>query len=325
MQLFIRLLCKSTNYFFRAQYSRIQKDGKFVGSIYTKALFREFTDSTFTVEKHMDNDTVHLGVLGPFIRAGVGDVVKVVFKNMATRSYSIHPQGLKYSKSNEGMKYMDGVSNSDGDSVPPGSTFTHVWEVPETSGPAPNGPNCVGSIYHSAVAPVKDTYSGLVGPLVVCRPGILGPNGKRRDTVERDFALLFQAFNENESWYLDRNILENCPNADKNDDDFIESNKYDSINGRIYNNVERLTMNRGDNVAWYIMGLGESEDIHTVHFHGQTYTHRTSRNHEGDVMEVFPGTYETVEMFAENPGTWLIHCHVSEHVRDGMVGTYTIL
>ena len=43
------------------------------------------------------------------------------------------------------------------------------------------------------------------------------------------------------------------------------------------------------------------------------------------MIEVFPGTYETVEMFAENPGTWLIHCHVSEHVRDGMVATYTIV
>ena len=43
------------------------------------------------------------------------------------------------------------------------------------------------------------------------------------------------------------------------------------------------------------------------------------------MIEVFPGTYETVEMFAENRGTWLIHCHVSEHVRDDMVATYTIV
>ena len=56
-----------------------------------------------------------------------------------------------------------------------------------------------------------------------------------------------------------------------------------------------------------------------------TYTYRTGQSHEGDVIEVFPGTYETVEMFAENPGSWLIHCHFSENVRHGMVATYTIV
>ncbi|KAH3871447.1 hypothetical protein DPMN_034649 [Dreissena polymorpha] len=73
------------------------------------------------------------------------------------------------------------------------------------------------------------------------------------------------------------------------------------------------------------MGLGESEDIHTVHFHGHTYTYRTGKTHEGDVIEVFPGTYETVEMFVTSPGIWLLHCHVAEHMEDGMVATYTVI
>ena len=266
-----------------------------------------------------------MGVLGPFIRAEVGDIIKVVFRNNASREYSIHPQGVRYNKSYEGMKYQDGSDQYQGDSVSPGTTFTYIWEVPKSSGPAPNGPNCVGSMYHSAVDPIKDTYSGLVGPLVICRHGTLGDDNKRHDAVEKEFALLFQAFDENNSWYFDKNLIENAPLANVTSDEFIESNKYDSINGLIYNNVQGLVMKRGENVAWYILGLGESEDIHTAHFHGQTYTYKTGQSHEGDVIEVFPGTYETVEMFAENPGTWLIHCHVSEHVQDGMVATYTIV
>ena len=153
----------------RAQYNRIQKDGKYIGSIYMKAVYREFIDETFRDEKPVDAANQHLGVLGPFIRANVGDIIKVVFKNMASRNYSIHPQGVRYNKSYEGMKYEDDNEYVLGDSVPPGTTFTYIWEVPESSGPAPNGPNCVGSMYHSAVDPVKDTYAGLVGPLVVCR------------------------------------------------------------------------------------------------------------------------------------------------------------
>ncbi|XP_045213557.2 ferroxidase HEPHL1-like [Mercenaria mercenaria] len=307
------------------QYNRIQKDGKYIGSIYTKALYREYTDATFIQEKPITAESWHLGVLGPFIKAEVGDVIEVVFKNMATRNYSIHAQGLRYNKTYEGMKYEDGTPVKVGDGVPVGSMFTYRWEVPETSGPGANGPNCINYMYHSAVDPVKDTYAGLVGPIVVCRSGVLDANGKRTDSVEKEFALLFQAFDENRSWYLSQNILENCPTADTSTDDFEESNKYDSINGLIYNNVEGLVANRGENIAWYILGLGENEDIHTVHFHGQTYTYRTGQIHEGDVIEVFPGTYETVEMFASNPGTWLFHCHVGEHMRDGMVGTFKIL
>ena len=52
-----------------------------------------------------------MGVLGPVIRAEVGDTIKVTFKNMASRDYSIHPRGVLYDKSNEGMTYND---NTDG-------------------------------------------------------------------------------------------------------------------------------------------------------------------------------------------------------------------
>ena len=292
--------------------------------MYTKALYREYTDATFTREKPVTNDTLHLGVLGPFIRAEVGDLVEVVFKNMASRPYSIHAQGLKYNKISEGMRYKDGSSSSSGDSVQPGSTYVYRWEVPASSGPAHNEANCKNLMYYSALDPIRDTYSGLAGPIVVCRKNILDSQGRRRDSIEKEFAILFQAFNENESWYLNKNIQENCPMADTSTAEFEESNMYDSVNGLVYDNVRGLTARVGENIAWYVMGLGESEDVHTAHFHGQTYIYRSSTTHEGDVVEVFPGTYETVEMFASNPGTWLLHCHVGEHTSDGMIATYTI-
>jgi len=276
-------------------------------------------------ERVRSSDDIHLGVLGPFIKAEVGDTIQVVFKNMASRPYSIHAHGLQYNKTNEGMPYADGDLNNVGDLVKPGSSFTYRWEIPESSGPPRHGPNCVNFMYHSAVDPVRDVYSGLSGPIVVCKKGILSSNESRTDSVDREFALLFQAFDENQSWYLQQNIQEYCPNADTSTTEFEESNKYDSINAYIFYNIPGLVANLGDTIAWYILGLGENEDIHTVHFHGHTYTYRNGRTHAGDVMEVFPGTYETVEMFASNPGTWLFHCHVGQHMADGMVATYTIL
>jgi FtsP/CotA-like multicopper oxidase with cupredoxin domain len=38
----------------------------------------------------------HLGILGPLLRAEVGDTIKVVFRNNAGRPYSMHPHGVFY-------------------------------------------------------------------------------------------------------------------------------------------------------------------------------------------------------------------------------------
>lgn len=42
-------------------------------------------------------------------------------------------------------------------------------------------------------------------------------------------------------------------------------------------------------------------------------------------MDLFPGTFEMVEMLVGNPGTWLLHCHVSDHIHAGMEIVFTVL
>src|SRR5437870_4561433 len=37
-----------------------------------------------------------------------------------------------------------------------------------------------------------------------------------------------------------------------------------------------------------------------------------------DVVELLPATMKTADMIADNPGTWLFHCHVAEHMTEGM-------
>ncbi len=288
-------------------------------------MYREYTDSTFTIKVPRGPEDEHLGLMGPFIRAEVGDIVKVVFKNKASIPYSIHPQGLSYTKGNEGAEYQDGSSQRGDNSVPPGGSYVYRWEVPARSGPGKNDPNCIAWIYHSSVDSSADIYSGLVGPIAICRSGVLDAYGKRKDKVRREFALLFQVFNENNSHYLKENAAMFAPDrTDLTAGDFTFPNLKFSINGLIYGNVRGLTMTEGETVAWYILGLGSSGDIHPIHFHGQTFIHRTDKRHRKDVIEVFPSVTETVEMFTDNPGTWLVHCHVGSHVRNGMEAVYTI-
>lgn len=79
-----------------------------IGKVYKKAVYREYTDSTFKTEKKRSDSEKHLGLLGPFIKAETGDTIKVIFKNMASKPYSIQPHGVRYGKEFEGSSYLDG-------------------------------------------------------------------------------------------------------------------------------------------------------------------------------------------------------------------------
>src|SRR5690349_16352744 len=138
-------------------------------TVYRKAIFREYTDGTFQLLKPRAPAWEHLGILGPLIRAEVGDTIKVVFKNNASRPYSIHPHGVFYEKASEGSMYADNVPHDQkmGSMVPPGGTFTYQWEVPERAGPGPEDPSSIVWLYHSHVDEYKDVASGLVGAIIV--------------------------------------------------------------------------------------------------------------------------------------------------------------
>ncbi|XP_065531951.1 ferroxidase HEPHL1 [Lathamus discolor] len=288
-----------------------------IGSKYKKVVYREYTNGNFTQRKVRTEEEEHLEILGPLLHAEVGDSVLVVFKNKASRPYSITAHGIEEVGCEEQPETPITL---------PGEINTYRWNVPERSGPGRTDPNCITWVYYSTVNFVKDTYSGLIGPLVVCRRGVLDERGQRKD-IDREFTLLFMVFDENESWYLKDNIetyLHKNPddfNATKN---FIEGNSKHAINGKIYNSLLGLTMDEGDRTNWYLIGMGDEVDIHTVHFHAQTFIFKTDKDHRGDVYDLFPGTFQTIDLVAENPGTWLLHCHVADHIHAGMETTYTI-
>uniref|UniRef100_A0A2K5WZ84 Ceruloplasmin n=1 Tax=Macaca fascicularis TaxID=9541 RepID=A0A2K5WZ84_MACFA len=290
------------------------KDG-LLGSRYKKAVFREYTDGTFRIPRPRTGPEEHLGILGPLIKGEVGDILTVVFKNNASRPYSVHAHGVLESTTGWPL------------AAEPGEVLTYQWNIPERSGPGPNDSACVSWIYYSAVDPIKDMYSGLVGPLTICRKGILEPHGGRSD-MDREFALLFLIFDENQSWYLEENVAthgsQDPGSINLQDETFLESNKMHAINGKLYANLRGLTMYQGERVAWYMLGMGQDVDLHTIHFHAESFLYRNGENYRADVVDLFPGTFEVVEMVASNPGTWLLHCHVTDHVHAGMETLFTV-
>lgn len=293
----------------------LEKGENRIGSRYKKVVYREYTDDSFEVQRKRRPDQEHLGIIGPIIKAEVGEQIVITFKNKASRRYSITAHGVKASGAHVAVK--------------PGFIVELTWDVPQSSGPGDSDPNCISYAYYSSVDFIRDLYSGLLGPLVICKPGTLkgkGPDRQRSD-VENEFALLFMVHDENQSWYMDDNIrtyLGVDPSAFIRDDDFEESNLMHGINGRLYGNLRGLEMMQGQKVDWYLLGMGNEVDMHTVHFHAETFTYKTDRVHRADVFDLFPGTFQTVEMVAGNPGTWLLHCHVTDHIHAGMETTFTI-
>jgi hephaestin len=43
-----------------------------------------------------------------------------------------------------------------------------------------------------------------------------------------------------------------------------------------------------------------------------------------DVIELAPATARVADMIVDNPGTWLLHCHVADHMMAGMYATYVV-
>jgi FtsP/CotA-like multicopper oxidase with cupredoxin domain len=308
----------------------VQQGPDRIGDTYLKVLYREYTDASFTGLKPVPPEWQHLGVLGPLIRGVVGDTLKIVFRNNSScnpecRPYSMHPHGVFYDKDSEGAPYDDGTSGEDkaDDLVYPGQTHVYTWAVPSRAGPGPMDPSSILWMYHSHVDETRDTYTGLVGPIIVMAPGTGRPTGRPSD-VDREFITLFMVGDENKSWLIDRNIATYTGrprHVDPEDPDFYESNLMHGISGLVYGNLTGLTMRLGERVRWYVMGMGTEIDIHTPHWHGQTGIWAGMRT---DVLEIFPASMKVFDMVPDNPGTWLFHCHVNDHLDAGMITTFTV-
>lgn len=70
-----------------------------IGSTYKKAVYRAYTDNTYTTE--LDHPE-HLGILGPMLIGEVGDRLVLHFKNTGSYPATMHPHGVFYNKDSEG-------------------------------------------------------------------------------------------------------------------------------------------------------------------------------------------------------------------------------
>lgn len=293
--------------------------------VYHKAVYQEYTDATFRTQKVRPQQWQHLGILGPLIRAEVGDSVRITFRNNTHLSLTMHPHGLAYKKDAEGALYRDeteGTVKAD-DLVPPGATYTYLWTVPERSGPAAMDVSSVLWMYHSHFVESTDINTGLIGPIIVTRRGAARADGSPKD-VDREFVTDFSVFDETDSWFYEGNAGSQRRQVRLKSTNPVlrEQNLMYSINGYIEGNITGLIMRKGERVRWYLMSNANEDDVHMAHWHGNNVVLNSMRM---DTVFLGPMAMTSADMVPDSEGTWLFHCHVNDHYVGGMIGLYKVL
>ena len=280
---------------------------------YIKYRYFQYADSSFKTRVEQPE---WMGILGPQLRAVEGDTIKVHFYNKADKPLSIHPHGLHYDEQNEGAD-MKGK----GAFVRPGEKFTYKWRADSAASPGPNDPSSIVWLYHSHVDSVTEIYDGLIGTFVITKKGLArSEDDPTPIDVDKSFTNLYMIFNEN-----DREIVgqvKKFKHESREEEEFEEGNLKHAINGYIFGNLQGMSMQQGDRVRWHLVAMGTEVDLHTAHWHGKTVLYQ---GHRTDVVELLPASMKSVDMIADNPGNWLYHCHVTDHITAGMSTRYTIL
>jgi FtsP/CotA-like multicopper oxidase with cupredoxin domain len=101
---------------------------------------------------------------------------------------------------------------------------------------------------------------------------------------------------------------------------FESQQGFNTINGRAFiGNTPTFRAKVGDVVQWDVIALGDLH--HTFHVHGHRWS---TADGSRDTQTVGPAESFKFRWKEDVPGTWLYHCHVEEHMMNGMIGTYVV-
>ncbi|XP_056395153.1 coagulation factor VIII [Hyla sarda] len=258
---------------------------------FTKAVYKEFTDSRFTQPKV--SEIPGTGILGPVLRGEVGDEIRIVFKNMARHPFNIYPQGLSNVSSTH--RFMTGEQLKDYP-IQPNQTITYIWPVTKYDGPASSDPRCLTRYYASFHNPQRDLASGLIGPLLICSKQTLDQGGNQIIT-DKEHILFFSVFDEMLSWYRDQNI-QGSENITTNDISPRETMPY-TINGFV--SSLRLDICQNEVSVWHVLNLVPDTELLSIYFGGNTFFVDSSYE---ETLTLFPMNGKTIIIVMEKAGFW---------------------
>ncbi len=266
-------------------------------STYWAVGYRAYTPGWGRLLQGDDEIGPNRGIPGPVIRAEAGDIVVVHFRNNDMHygwPHSMHPHGLTYTPAGDGG-FVSARPNIPGRAVALGDSYTYTWTAVASSvGTWPYHDHSVAQGL-TAAGPVMEIGAelGLFG--------IIAVTDRHTPRVDREFVLLLHDL--------------------YHDDVPALTQDFDAFNGFCYlGSTPTFHARVGERIRWRIAALGK--EFHVFHLHGHRW-----RNGAGQFVDsqlLGPSTTLTVEYTEDNPGDWLYHCHVTDHMAGGMIGWYKV-
>src|SRR5579859_7921392 len=231
---------------------------------------------------------------GPTIQVTQGDRVRIILENHLPEPTSMHWHGFEIPMD------MDGAPGSSQDPIPPGGRFVYEFTLHQAG----------TFFYHSHMA--MQEMMGMIGAFV------MHPKENYLPAVDRDFAIILQEFA-----VLPNNPVPNSMNMEFN---------WLTLNGKCGPATTPLIVRLNDRVRLRFINLGM--DHHPIHLHGHTFVvtgteaGRQPESVWGPANTVLVGVAQArdIEFVANNPGDWMIHCHLPHHMMNqmsSMVGPMT--
>ena len=221
-------------------------------------------------------------VPGPTLVANQGDRIVIDYRNELAISDTIHLHGIH----NDGVD-MDGVPGSSQAMVPPHGSFRYAFTADQPG----------TFIYHTHDRKaVLD--AGLYGGIIV-NPA----HPRLEERVARDYLEIVSA------WYINS-----------------ASESEFTLNGKEYPATRSLAVRKGEKIRVRWINIS-AENFHTMHTHGHYMTlidrdaMPVMAKDVEDTVELGPGQrVDTTIVADQQPGTWMIHCHVLDHIEDDASG-----
>jgi FtsP/CotA-like multicopper oxidase with cupredoxin domain len=223
---------------------------------------------------------------GPTIQVNQGDHVRVIFDNHLPESSSIHWHGF------EDMVGYDGMPGISQAPVRPGGRFVYEFHIHQAG----------TYFYHSHMA--MQEMMGMLGGF------IMHPRTPDLPHCDKDFLLHVQEYA-----VLPDNTVPNTAEMEYN---------WLVLNGKAGPASTPLIVRQGDRVRLRFVNLGM--DHHPMHLHG--YTFHTTGTEGGRIQPSawWPGNTvlvgvaqaRDVELIADRPGDWMLHCHLPHHMMNQM-------
>jgi len=223
---------------------------------------------------------------GPTIQVNQGDRVRIILENHLPEPTSMHWHGFEIPNDLDGGP---GVSQAP---IKPGGRYIYEFTLHQAG----------TYFYHSHMA--MQEMMGMLGAF------IMHPKEPHRPAVDKDFVLLLQEYA-----VLPNNVVPNSMSMEFN---------WLTMNGKVGPAVTPLIVRLGDRVRIRLINLGM--DHHPIHLHGHTFQVTgteggripESARYPGNTVLVGVAQARDIEFVANNPGSWMLHCHLPHHMMNQM-------